>query len=53
MTSTITYSVNGKQYVLINTAEGQSLTSRPLNLTKDAMPKAIRGHNSVVAFTLP
>ena len=53
MTSTITYSVNGKQYILINTGEGQSVTAGPLNLTKAAMPKAIRGHNSVVAFALP
>ena len=53
MTSTITYSVNGKQYVLINTGEGQSVTAGPLNLTKAEMPKAIRGHNSVVAFALP
>jgi alcohol dehydrogenase (cytochrome c) len=53
MTSTITYAVNGKQYVLVNTGEGQSVTSGPLNLTKAAMPKAIRGHNSVVVFALP
>jgi hypothetical protein len=53
MTSTITYAVNGKQYVLVNTGEGQSVTSGPLKLTTDAMPKAIRGHNSVVAFALP
>jgi alcohol dehydrogenase (cytochrome c) len=53
MTSTITYSVNGKQYVLINTGEGQSVTTGPLRLTQNAMPKAIRGHNSVVAFALP
>jgi len=53
MTSTITYAVNGKQYILVNTGEGQSVTSGPLNLTKEAMPKAIRGHNSVVVFALP
>lgn len=53
MTSTITYAVNGKQYVLINTGEGQSVTSGPLNLTKDAMPKPIRGHNSIVVYALP
>ena len=53
MTSTITYAVNGKQYVLVNTGEGQSVTAGPLNLTKAAMPKAIRGHNSVVVFALP
>jgi alcohol dehydrogenase (cytochrome c) len=40
-------------YVLVNTGEGQSVTSGPLNLTKAAMPKAIRGHNSVVVFALP
>jgi len=53
MTSTITYAMNGKQYVLVNTGEGQSVTSGPLNLTNAAMPKAIRGHNSVVVFALP
>lgn len=53
MTSTITYSINGKQYVLINTGEGQSVSSGPLTLTRDAMPKPIRGHNSVVVYALP
>ncbi len=53
MTSTITYAVNGKQYVLVNTGEGQSVTAGPLNLTKEAMPKAVRGHNTVVVFALP
>jgi alcohol dehydrogenase (cytochrome c) len=53
MTSTITYAVNGKQYILVNTGEGQSVTSGPLRITTDAMPKPIRGHNSVVAFALP
>jgi alcohol dehydrogenase (cytochrome c) len=53
MTSTITYSVNGKQYVLVNTGEGQSVTGGPLAVTKGAMPKAVRGHNSMVVFALP
>jgi len=53
MTSTITYSINGKQYVLVNTGEGQSVSSGPITLTKDAMPKPVRGHNSVVVFALP
>ena len=53
MTSTITYSVNGKQYVMINTGEGQSVTAGPLNVAKGAMPKAVRGHNSIVVFALP
>jgi alcohol dehydrogenase (cytochrome c) len=53
MTSTITYSVNGKQYVMINTGEGQSVTAGPLSVAKGTMPKAVRGHNSVVVFALP
>ena len=53
MTSTISYSVNGKQYILVNTGEGQSVTGGPLAVTKGAMPKAVRGHNSVVVFALP
>jgi alcohol dehydrogenase (cytochrome c) len=53
MTSTITYAVNGKQYILVNTGEGQSVTAGPINLTKGVMPKAVRGHNSVVVFALP
>ena len=34
MTSTITYAVNGKQYVVILTGDGQSVTAGPLGLTK-------------------
>src|SRR5262249_44661692 len=53
MTSTISYSVNGKQYILVNTGEGQSVTGGPLAVTKGAMPKAVRGHNSGVVCALP
>ena len=53
MTSTITYAVNGKQYVAILTGEGQSVTAGPLGLTRKSMPPAVRGHNSVVVFALP
>jgi alcohol dehydrogenase (cytochrome c) len=53
VTSTITYAVKGKQYVMIFTGEGQSVTAGPLLLTKDTMPQAVRGHNSVVVFALP
>jgi len=53
MTSTITYAVNGKQYVMINTGEGQSVTAGPLSITGNSMPKPVRGHNSVVVFALP
>ena len=53
MTSTISYAVNGKQYVMIFTGEGQSVTAGPLGLTQKSMPKAVRGFNSVVVFALP
>ena len=53
MNSTISYAVNGKQYVMVFTGEGQSVTAGPLGLTKDSMPPAVRGHNSIFAFALP
>jgi alcohol dehydrogenase (cytochrome c) len=53
MTSTITYAVNGKQYVAILTGDGQSVTAGPLGVTKGSMAPAVRGHNSVVVFALP
>jgi hypothetical protein len=33
MNSTISYAVNGKQYVMVFTGEGQSVTAGPLGLT--------------------
>jgi alcohol dehydrogenase (cytochrome c) len=53
MNSTITYAVNGKQYVMIFTGEGQSVSSGPLSLTQKSMAKAVRGHNSIFVFALP
>ncbi len=53
MTSTISYAVNGKQYVMVFTGEGQSVTAGPLGLTQKSMPRAVRGHNSVFVFALP
>ncbi len=53
MNSTITYAVNGKQYVMVFTGEGQSVSSGPLSLTQKSMPKAVRGHNSIFVFALP
>jgi alcohol dehydrogenase (cytochrome c) len=53
MNSTITYAVNGKQYVMIFTGEGQSVSSGPLSLTQTSMAKAVRGHNSIFVFALP
>jgi alcohol dehydrogenase (cytochrome c) len=53
MNSTISYAVNGKQYVMIFTGEGQSVTAGPLSLTQKYMPKAVRGPNAIYVFALP
>ena len=53
MNSTITYAVNGKQYVMVFTGEGQSVSAGPLGLTQKSMPRAVRGHNSIFVFALP
>jgi alcohol dehydrogenase (cytochrome c) len=53
MTSTISYAVNGKQYVMVFTGEGQSVSAGPLGLTKNSMAPAVRGHNSIFVFALP
>ena len=51
--STITYAVNGKQYVMVFTGEGQSVTTGPLGLTAKAMPPPVRGHSAIYTFALP
>ena len=51
--STITYAVNGKQYLMVFTGGGQSVTAGPLALTGKAMPAAVLGHNAVYVFALP
>jgi alcohol dehydrogenase (cytochrome c) len=53
MNSMITYSVKGKQYVMVFTGEGQSVSAGPIGLTQKSMPKAVRGHNSVFVYALP
>jgi alcohol dehydrogenase (cytochrome c) len=53
MNSTISYAVDGKQYVMVFTGEGQSVTAGPLGLTQKSMPRAVRGHNSIFVFALP
>ena len=53
VTSTISYAVNGKQYVMVFTGEGQSVSRGPLGLTAKSMAKPVRGHNSIVVFALP
>jgi alcohol dehydrogenase (cytochrome c) len=50
--STIAYAVNGKQYVMVYTGLGQSVTSGPLELTRDVMPPAV-GLNAIYVFALP
>ena len=51
--STITYAVNGKQYVMVHTGGGQSVTAGPLSLTDKAMAPAVTGHNAIYVFALP
>ena len=53
MNSTVTYAVNGKQYMMVFTGEGQSVSAGPLSLTQKTMPKAVRGFNSIYVFALP
>ena len=53
MNSTITYAVNGKQYVMVYTGGGQSVTSGPLAVAGSAMSPAVTGHNAIYAFALP
>ena len=51
--STITYAVNGKQYVMVFTGGGQSVTAGPLELTPKVMPQPVLGHNAIYVFALP
>ena len=51
MTSTITYAVNGKQYVAIFTGEGQSGTRNLLEMAPSV--KTVRNSNALYVFALP
>jgi alcohol dehydrogenase (cytochrome c) len=51
--STISYAVNGKQYVMVYTGAEQSATTGPIGLTDKAMPPAVFGHNAIYVFSLP
>jgi alcohol dehydrogenase (cytochrome c) len=53
MNSTITYAVNGKQYVAVLTGGGQSVTSGPIAVVGSALPAPVQGHNAVYVFALP
>jgi alcohol dehydrogenase (cytochrome c) len=50
-TSTITYAVDGRQYVAILTGDGLSGTSGPLAIVNEV--ETDRGHNAVYVFALP
>jgi alcohol dehydrogenase (cytochrome c) len=53
MASTITYAVNGKQYVAVLTGDGQSGTGNVLANVPKLRANAVRGHNAVYVFALP
>jgi PQQ-dependent dehydrogenase (methanol/ethanol family) len=53
MNSTITYAVNGKQYVMVFTGGGQSVTAGPLAVATKAVPSPVIGHNAIYVFALP
>jgi alcohol dehydrogenase (cytochrome c) len=48
--STITYAVDGKQYIAVMTGDGNSATRNPVNLAQLSVP---RGHNAIYIFALP
>ena len=53
MNSTISYAVDGRQYVMVYTGGGQSATAGPLTVVGKSMPPAVQGHNAVYVFALP
>ena len=52
MNSTITYAVNGKQYVMVFTGGGQSVTAGPLAVASKAITSPVIGHNAIYVFAL-
>ena len=53
VSSTISYAVNGKQYVMVYTGGGQSVTTGPIGVIGKAMPPVVLGHNAIYVFALP
>ena len=51
MASTITYAVNGKQYVAVFTGDGQSGTRSVLDMAPSV--QTVHGHNALYVFALP
>jgi alcohol dehydrogenase (cytochrome c) len=50
-TSTITYAVNGRQYVAVLTGDAQSGTAGLLGIVRNFKP--VRGNNAIYVFALP
>ena len=50
---TISYAVNGRQYVMVYTSGAHSATAGPLGLTGKVIPPAAFGHNAIYVFALP
>ena len=50
-TGTITYAVNGKQYIAVMSGDGNSGTRNPIELSKIQPPPT--GHNEIYVFALP
>jgi hypothetical protein len=54
MNSTIAYAVDGKQYVMIFTGGGQSVTAGPISVVgPKVMASPVQGHNAIYVFALP
>ncbi len=53
MASTITYSVNSRQYVAVLTGDGQSGTGNVLGNVPKLKANAVQGHSAVYVFALP
>ena len=50
--STITYAVDGEQYLMVFTGEGGSATATPLRIAGSSMPRPVR-HSAIYVFALP
>ena len=48
--STISYAVEGKQYIAVMTGDGNSATRNPIKIAGLTVP---RGHNAIYVFSLP
>ena len=49
-TSTISYAVDGRQYIAVMTGNGQSGTATPSAICRE---RTVHGHNAIYAFALP